>query len=34
MHFISFIVIHNKYYWPWLVQKYGCNWHIEWFGIL
>jgi len=30
----SFVIIHKKYYWPWLVQKYWCSWHIEWSGIL
>jgi len=31
---INFVFIHKKYYWPWLVQKCGCNWRIECFGTL
>jgi len=31
---ISFVIIQKKFYWPWLAQKYGCSWHIEWFGTL
>jgi len=31
---INFVMIHNKCYWPSLVQKDRCSWHIEWFGNL
>jgi len=31
---INFVMIHKKYYWPWLVQKHVYIWHIEWFGNL
>jgi len=29
---INFVMIHKKYYWPWLVRKYGSSWHTECFG--
>ena len=30
---VNFVMIHKKYYWPWLVQN-GCIWHTEWFRTL
>jgi len=30
----NFVMIHNKYCRPWLVQKDGWSWHTEWFGTL
>jgi len=28
------VSIIDLFCWPWLLQKYGCSWHTEWFETL